>query len=272
MNMKKVLFAGVSVLVAVSTIGSPKADVIVPDGFFVAQLVSNTGLPGGNANPRNFQLGNVPPVDNTLTYTTANTSGHIDSIVSTQPGFRADVSATGQGAQMIASGFGGYYFAVTSPTNTLAHILVSGSALVSTAAHGQNSASLYLGSPMGATLIGQACASADGTCAGAITNSFSILAPFTIQTNTVYNFQFHLDVIAYTPNGGSTHSFGYVDPIISFDPNFGPPNGLQILLSENLGNTAVAPVPEPSTWVMMILGFAGIGFLAYRRRNQAAVA
>jgi PEP-CTERM motif len=32
------------------------------------------------------------------------------------------------------------------------------------------------------------------------------------------------------------------------------------------------PVPEPSTWAMMILGFAGVGFLAYRRRNQAAVA
>ncbi len=29
-------------------------------------------------------------------------------------------------------------------------------------------------------------------------------------------------------------------------------------------------VPEPSTWAMMILGFAGVGFMAYRRRNQAA--
>lgn len=29
-----------------------------------------------------------------------------------------------------------------------------------------------------------------------------------------------------------------------------------------------APVPEPSTWAMMILGFAGVGFMAYRRRNQ----
>ena len=28
----------------------------------------------------------------------------------------------------------------------------------------------------------------------------------------------------------------------------------------------VAPVPEASTWAMMILGFAGVGFLAYRRR------
>jgi hypothetical protein len=31
----------------------------------------------------------------------------------------------------------------------------------------------------------------------------------------------------------------------------------------------VAAVPEPSTWAMMIMGFAGIGFMAYRRRNQA---
>jgi len=30
---------------------------------------------------------------------------------------------------------------------------------------------------------------------------------------------------------------------------------------------AVAPVPEPTTWAMMILGFAGIGFMAYRRKQ-----
>jgi hypothetical protein len=29
-------------------------------------------------------------------------------------------------------------------------------------------------------------------------------------------------------------------------------------------------VPELSTWAMMVLGFAGIGFMAYRRRNQTA--
>ncbi|MBR0697809.1 choice-of-anchor K domain-containing protein [Bradyrhizobium lablabi] len=30
-----------------------------------------------------------------------------------------------------------------------------------------------------------------------------------------------------------------------------------------------AAVPEPSTWAMMILGFLGVGFLAYRRRNES---
>jgi hypothetical protein len=29
----------------------------------------------------------------------------------------------------------------------------------------------------------------------------------------------------------------------------------------------IGAVPEPSAWAMMILGFAGIGFLAYRRRS-----
>ena len=33
---------------------------------------------------------------------------------------------------------------------------------------------------------------------------------------------------------------------------------------------ATAAVPEPSTWAMLILGFAGVGFLAYRRRNQGS--
>jgi hypothetical protein len=32
--------------------------------------------------------------------------------------------------------------------------------------------------------------------------------------------------------------------------------------------TLTAAVPEPSTWAMMILGFAGIGAMTYRRRKQ----
>jgi hypothetical protein len=30
----------------------------------------------------------------------------------------------------------------------------------------------------------------------------------------------------------------------------------------------VATVPEPSTWAMMMLGFAGIGLMAYRRKSK----
>jgi hypothetical protein len=34
-----------------------------------------------------------------------------------------------------------------------------------------------------------------------------------------------------------------------------------------IDNVSVAAVPEPSTWAMMILGFLGVGFVAYRRRG-----
>jgi hypothetical protein len=36
-----------------------------------------------------------------------------------------------------------------------------------------------------------------------------------------------------------------------------------------LSLTFTDAVPEPSTWAMMILGFLGLGFLAYRRKNSA---
>ena len=36
----------------------------------------------------------------------------------------------------------------------------------------------------------------------------------------------------------------------------------------NYATNAVGGVPEPSTWAMMILGFAGIGFMAYRRTSK----
>jgi hypothetical protein len=40
------------------------------------------------------------------------------------------------------------------------------------------------------------------------------------------------------------------------------------VLSETLTNTSVAAVPEPSTWAMMVAGFAGLGFLSYRRTRR----
>ncbi|MES2195282.1 MAG: PEPxxWA-CTERM sorting domain-containing protein [Pseudomonadota bacterium] len=52
---------------------------------------------------------------------------------------------------------------------------------------------------------------------------------------------------------------------------FGANSGLAQQAFLNV-ETSVAAVPEPSTWAMMILGFAGVGFMAYRRRKTAALA
>ena len=39
----------------------------------------------------------------------------------------------------------------------------------------------------------------------------------------------------------------------------------------SLAGDTVAAVPEPSTWAMTILGFAGVGFMAYRRKSKPAL-
>jgi hypothetical protein len=35
--------------------------------------------------------------------------------------------------------------------------------------------------------------------------------------------------------------------------------------------SGVGSVPEPSTWAMLLLGFAGVGFLVHRRKRESAL-
>ena len=45
-------------------------------------------------------------------------------------------------------------------------------------------------------------------------------------------------------------------------------NGISGTSSSGTITSELAPaVPEPSTWAMMILGFCGVGFMAYRRKG-----
>jgi len=60
------------------------------------------------------------------------------------------------------------------------------------------------------------------------------------------------------------------DPYSGFhDSAFVPNKEPWIMVSEVDFNSAV---PEPSTWIMMIAGFAGLGFMAYRRKAKPALA
>jgi hypothetical protein len=71
-------------------------------------------------------------------------------------------------------------------------------------------------------------------------------------------------------------AFAFLGGPINFNPNA---SGLYTfdlkLFSANdqlLGDVSIQvnAVPEPSTWAMLILGFAGIGFMAYRRKLRPA--
>ncbi|MCK1636018.1 PEPxxWA-CTERM sorting domain-containing protein [Bradyrhizobium sp. 157] len=60
-------------------------------------------------------------------------------------------------------------------------------------------------------------------------------------------------------SNSTTFTFLSGDPSNDFSSGF-----------DDVAISTVDAVPEPSTWAMMILGFAGIGFMAYRRKAKPA--
>ena len=82
----------------------------------------------------------------------------------------------------------------------------------------------------------------------------------------------------YTNNINYTHSsdLATMQEIFGIDPATGTPWIGDAANATDLSDLFVADaiagaVPEPSTWAMMLLGFAGIGFMAYRRKSKPGV-
>ncbi|GGI33444.1 hypothetical protein GCM10010987_74420 [Bradyrhizobium guangdongense] len=84
--------------------------------------------------------------------------------------------------------------------------------------------------------------------------------------------------------GGQLFNFGGTGvsefEVLGINPGLDPNNPVAFITAltfEGAGNftgtmtPVTAAVPEPSTWAMMILGFCGVGFMAYRRRNIAGI-
>lgn len=57
-----------------------------------------------------------------------------------------------------------------------------------------------------------------------------------------------------------------IDPLVEIDPNFASAKDYALYFSPGLFPAA----PEASTWVMMVLGFSGLGFVGYRTSRKAA--
>ena len=75
------------------------------------------------------------------------------------------------------------------------------------------------------------------------------------------------DWINLWSNGGDNYGLGAVNA------NSEGNDGTYVYNDTGTANFEIPPsqvgaVPEPSTWAMMILGFAGIGFMAYRRKSS----
>jgi hypothetical protein len=74
--------------------------------------------------------------------------------------------------------------------------------------------------------------------------------------------------------GGAASPFTPLDMFILLNDvdmsfNGGP---VSTFAMEHLAFPATAPVPEPSTWAMLLIGFAGLGFVRYRASRSSGAA
>ncbi|HEX3115787.1 MAG TPA: PEPxxWA-CTERM sorting domain-containing protein [Bradyrhizobium sp.] len=114
----------------------------------------------------------------------------------------------------------------------------------------------------GANLLGSAwnlTPAASGSLTFTFNDGTSVPALLFLGT-TVGSYDTYAQTLATTIGDSYTLSFHYVNSIGG--------DGSNGLLVTEVGANQVAAVPEPSTWAMMILGFCGLGFLAYRKKSR----
>jgi hypothetical protein len=173
--------------------------------------------------------------------------------------------------QAISQAFEEYWFRVSGPTGVNVPIIIEASGSVTQSLTTPNTAQLSFGTPSGVSEIASACLGADAINCGSLGSkaSFSIATPETVISGADYNLQMTVFAVAQAGAGQDTQSAS-IDPFLSIDPTFLLDNpGFSLEFSSGVVN--VSPVPEPSTWAMMILGFCGLGFMAYRQKNKPAL-
>jgi PEP-CTERM motif len=105
---------------------------------------------------------------------------------------------------------------------------------------------------------------------------------FTFSENSTFDFRYQGDLLLGLIDGGGdlsvivngvqvlADSFTS-DTVINLGSDFGPNIDLKIVLEGSGDFILGGAVPEPSTWAMMLVGFAGLGFAGYRSTRKSAV-
>ncbi|HEY1782415.1 MAG TPA: PEP-CTERM sorting domain-containing protein [Roseiarcus sp.] len=103
-----------------------------------------------------------------------------------------------------------------------------------------------------------------GAAAGGFAESFNLDTTYTTQADSPFVVSMQVSASSGNDETGSGSATAELDPIFSV------PIGYSIVFSPGVGNSPIAAgVPEPSTWALMTLGFAGLGFASWRRRVVA---
>jgi hypothetical protein len=160
-----------------------------------------------------------------------------------------------------------YWFQISGPVSTdptaSVNVFATGS-LFSGSGSTQSTAFLSVN---GATIVN--ASSFGGINNGAFTTSTTLSGLF-------YNADYFIDMNVLSlvhPSGtASGTATTFLDPYLFLDPSLAA-LGYSIITSDGIGNNLMVngAVPEPSTWAMLLFGFAGIGFMAYRRKSKRAL-
>jgi hypothetical protein len=261
-----------TILLFTSSLGAAVADVIPPGINSGAFALSYNDITL-SAPLSNSQLITAPL---SLTQSLGNITGAIGIINTPTPGINVSANlastATSAGLANIFE-VTKYYFRISGPgTSTLVGINAVGSVGFNSISTNEGFAALTsqftVGDPFGlsnSVNLSLFLNSAAGN-APKLTDQFTVAGMYTLNTNQIYQVFMRAGINVQISGAGPESVYASIDPtFVLSDPNY------SIALSDGFGNGVTATVPEPPTWAMMILGFAGVGFMAYRRKSKPAL-
>jgi hypothetical protein len=200
-----------------------------------------------------------------LAVSSADGSASVQPSATPLPAMTATATAnpTALGAQAFENLY--YSFQISGPaSNSLSVNISATGSLFSGSGSTQSSAFLTV---QGTTIVN--ATSLNGNHNGAFTTSQTLTG---LSYDQNYLIQMNVLSLVHPTGAASGTATTFLDPYLFLDPSL-VALGYTIITSDGIGNslTVNAAVPEPSTWAMMLLGFAGVGFMAYRRKSKPAL-
>jgi hypothetical protein len=247
-------------------------------------LLASSGLSIAHAStvqPRPYSLGNYIALPNfTFTYPDIGISAgtehlisdtsRIQSVVSLAPFPSLSLTGSTSYGQSVGILELNYQFKIVGPGSAVS-VFVNSSGSVGGSSTGGGS---YSSLQATMSVDGQGIAIDESVPSGSILTAglFDLNQSDVFQTNSLYG----VTMIAEGAAGvgfiaGTASFFAQVDPIFTIDPAVTNADQYSFVFSPGIGNS-VGAVPEPSTWAMMILGFLGVGFMAYRNKGTLRLA